>query len=108
VKRGDFVTVALQGEAGKPRPALIVQSDRFDRHATVTVLPLTSTAVDAPLFRIPVEPDTDNGLQQTSHVMVDKIVTVRREKVGPAFGAASDALMQAVNRALVLFLSIAR
>jgi len=106
--RGDFVTIAPQGEFGKPRPALVIQSDRFDAHATVTVLPVTTTLVDAPLFRIMVEPNQANGLNQPSQVMVDKIVTVKREKIGNPFGKANDALMLEVCRALAVFLGIAR
>jgi mRNA interferase MazF len=107
VKRGDFVTIALQGDFGKPRPALVVQADQFEALATVTVLPVTSSLVDAPLMRIPVTPDTHNGLSKPSQVMADKAVTVKRDKVGPAFGAASDDLMLAVSRALTVFLGIA-
>jgi mRNA interferase MazF len=106
VKRGDFVTIALQGDFGKPRPALVVQADPFEALATVAVLPITSTLVDAPLMRITVEPDGRNGLSKASQVMVDKVVTVRRNKVGPAFGAASDELMGAVGRALAVFLGV--
>lgn len=106
MKRGDFVTIALQGDLGKPRPALVVQADPFEALATVAVLPVTSTLVDAPLMRITVEPDARNGLSKASQVMVDKVVTVRRDKVGPAFGAASDELMVAVGRALAVFLGV--
>ena len=107
MKRGDFVTIALQGEFGKPRPALVMQADQFAALATVTVLPVTSTLVDAPLMRIPVEPDARNGLARPSQVMADKAVTLRRDKVGPAFGTASDDLMLTVGRALTVFLGIA-
>jgi len=64
MKRGHFVTIALQGDFGKQRPALVVQSDMFDEHATVTVLLVSSTLVDAPLFRVKVQPDTANGLKK--------------------------------------------
>jgi mRNA interferase MazF len=106
VKRGDFVTIALQGDLGKPRPALVVQADPFEALATVAVLPVTSILVDAPLMRITVEPDARNGLSKASQVMVDKVVTVRRDKVGPACGAASDELMVTVGRALAVFLGV--
>ena len=86
MKRGDFVTVAMQGDFGKPRPALILQSDRFDEHATVTILPVTSTLVDAPLFRITIEPSITNGLNKPSQVMVDKTMTVVKDKIGKPFG----------------------
>ena len=74
------------GEFGKPRPALVVQSDQFNEHASVTVLPVTGTVVAAPLLRVTVQPDARNGLQKPSQVMVDKAMTVKRDKVGPAFG----------------------
>ena len=107
MKRGDFVTIAMQGDFGKPRPALVVQADQFDALATVAVLPITTTLVDTPLMRITVEPDARNGLSKPSQVMADKVVTVRREKVGPAFGTAGDELMLTVSRALTVFLGIA-
>jgi mRNA interferase MazF len=72
MKRGDFVTVAMQGNLGEPRPALRLQSDRLDEHATITILPVTSTIVDAPLFRITIEPNETNGLNKPSQVMVEK------------------------------------
>lgn len=106
MKRGDFVTIAVQGDFGKPRPALVVQANHFDALATVTVLPVNSTLIEAPLMRITVEPDARNGLSKTSQVMADKLVTVKRDKVGPAFGTASDEIMGAVNRALTVFLGI--
>ena len=107
MKRRDLVTIALQGDFGKPRPALVIQADAFDTLATVTVLPVTSTLVDAPLMRITIEPDARNGLSKPSQVMADKVVTIRRDKVGLTFGAASDELMLAVSRALTVSLGIA-
>jgi len=107
MNRGDFVTVALQGDLGKPRPALIVQADRFETTASVTVLPVTSTLIDAPLLRLSVAPDERNGLRKTSQVMIDKPSTVSRDKIGPTFGIASDTVMLSVNRALALFLGLA-
>ena len=106
--RGDFVTISLQGEFGKPRPALVVQSDQFNEHASVTVLPVTGTVVAAPLLRVTVQPDARNGLQKPSQVMVDKAMTVKRDKVGPAFGHIdADALVE-VERCLAVFLGIAK
>ena len=107
MKRGDFVTIAMQGDFGKPRPALVVQAEQFDALATVTVLPVTSTLLDTPLMRITVEADAHNGLSKPSQVMADKLVTVKRDKVGPTFGTASDELMLTVSRALTVFLGIA-
>ena len=85
MKRGDFVTVALQGDLGKPRPALINQTDAFQNLKTVTVLPVTGSLVDAPLLRITLQPNEGNGLQKTSQLMVDKTITVQREKLGLTF-----------------------
>ena len=84
--RGDLITIAMQGDFGKPRPALIIQSDHFDAHPTVIILPITSALVDAPLLRVTVQPDGTNGLQKPSQVMIDKCMTVRRDKVRPSFG----------------------
>lgn len=108
MNRGDFVTIAIQGDFGKPRPALVIQSDAFSEHATVTVLPVSSTLVDAPLLRVTVQPDETNGLQKPSQVMVDKAVTVKRDKLDAPFGRASDAAMLEVGRCMALFLGIAR
>ena len=108
MKRGDFVTVALQGDFGKPRPALVVQSDKFnDTHATVTVLLVSSELVDAPLFRIVLQPDAQNNLDRPSQILVDKAMTIKRSRLGAAFGSASGEVMLAVNRALAVFLRIA-
>jgi len=106
MKRGDLVTVALSGDFGKPRPALIVQADSFAATATVTVLLLSSDLVDAPLIRLTVEPDAANGLRAPSQIMVDKAMTVRRERIGPAFGRLDPETMVAVNRSLALFLGL--
>jgi mRNA interferase MazF len=107
VKRGDVVTIALSGDDGKPRPALVVQSDLFDAHPSVTVLPVTSDLRDAPLFRIRVEPSAENGLRKVSEVMVDKPHTVARERVGGPIGRLDDETLLAVNRALAVFLGFA-
>lgn len=107
MKRGDLVTVALQGDTGKPRPALVLQSDLFSEHPSVTVLPVTSEMRGALLFRVSVEPLAANGLQKLSQVMVDKANTVAREKVGDVFGRLDDRTMMAVNQALILFLGLA-
>ena len=104
MRRGDLVTIALPGDYGKPRPALVIQSDLFDSHPSVSVLPVTSDLRSAPLFRIAIEPSALNGLQRTSQVMVDKVQTVSRDKVGVVFGRLDDAELVAVNRSLALFL----
>jgi mRNA interferase MazF len=106
--RGDFVTIAMQGDFGKPRPALVIQANQFDEHATVTVLPVTSTLVAAPLLRITVQPSAENGLQKPSQVMVDKALTVKRDKVGQAFGRIDADAMDEIERCLAVFLGIAK
>jgi mRNA interferase MazF len=107
MRRGDLVTVALQGDLGKPRPALVIQSDLFDAHPSVTILPVTSELRDAPLFRILVNPTEQNGLTKPSQVMVDKPQSISREKAGSVFGRLDDEAMLAVNRALAVFLGFA-
>jgi mRNA interferase MazF len=107
VKRGDIVAVVVQGDYGKPRPAVIVQSDLFNAaHSSVTVAPVTSTIVDAPLFRILAEPSPGNGLRSISQVMIDKLVTVRRDKVGRRIGSLEDETLQRVTRSLALWLGV--
>ncbi len=106
--RGDFVTIAMQGDFDKPRPALVIQSDQFNEHATVTVLLVSSALVDAPLLRVTVQPTPGNGLQKPSQVMVDKAMTVKRDKLGEVFGSASDSAMLEIGRCLAVFLGIAR
>ena len=107
MRRGDLVTVALQGDLGKPRPALVIQSDLFEAHPSVAILPLTGELRDTPLFRILVNPSDLNGLKKPSQVMVDKPKSVAREKVGAVFGRLDDETMLAVNRVLAVFLGFA-
>ena len=106
--RGDFVTIAMQGDFGKPQPALVMQSDQFNEHMTVTVLPVTSTLVNAPLLRVTVEPGSESGLRKPSQVMVDKAMTVKRDKVGQAFGRIQADAMVEVERCLAVFLGIVK
>jgi mRNA interferase MazF len=107
VRRGDPVTVALRGEQGKPRPALVVQADHFADLVSVTVLPITTTLLDAPLLRVQVEPSAQNGLVGRSQIMVDKPQTPPRGRIGGVIGHLDDATMLAVNRALAVFLGLA-
>jgi mRNA interferase MazF len=107
VRRGEIWTVSGAADyAGKPHPAVIVQDDRFDTDS-VTVCPFTTDPTEAPLFRLPVEPARDNGLDAASRIMVDKVTTVRRVKLGSKVGALDDADIVRLNRALVVFLGIA-
>ncbi|WP_415033280.1 type II toxin-antitoxin system PemK/MazF family toxin [Azonexus sp.] len=105
--RGDLVTIAIQGDFGKPRPALVVQANSFNEHSSVTVLPVTSTLVAAPLLRVTVQPSKKNGLQKPSQIMVDKAMTVKRDKLGPAFGRIDAEVLIEVERCLAVFLGIA-
>ncbi len=107
MKRGDLVTIVLKGDYGKPRPALVIQSDFFNEHPSTTVLPVTIELRQAPLFRIEVQPSAGNGLKKTSQVMVDKVQTIPTEKVGQVIGHLEDAAMVTVNRALALWLGFA-
>ena len=107
MKRGDLVTVSLSGAYGKPRPALIIQSDWFSAHPSITILPITSELRETPLFRITVEPSKENGLQKKSQVMIDKAHTVSREKLSRPFGKLDESLLMSINRALALFLGFA-
>jgi mRNA interferase MazF len=107
VKRGDLVTVAMPGDFGKPRPALVIQADRFGETGMLTVLLMSGTLVDPPLIRPTVPPTPGNALHKASQVMVDKAMTVERERIGPAFGSLDDEAMLAVTRSLAVFLGIA-
>lgn len=108
MNRGHIVTIAIQGDLGKPRPALIIQSDAFnDTHATITVLLVSSEIVNAPLFRINVEPSPDNGIQKSCQIQVDKPMTLKREKIGAIIGRIDDATMLQVNRALAVWMGLA-
>ena len=108
LKRGDVVVVALPGDYGKPRPALVIQSDLFNEtHASITVVPVTSTIVDAPLFRLTVEPSRGNGLRSLSQLMIDKVTTVSRTRITQSIGRLEDDLMVRVSRALALWVGIA-
>ena len=99
MKRGAIVVVAARGAStGKPRPALIVQSDLFNpTHASVTVCPITSDCVDAPLFRLTLPPGPRTGLRAVSQVMIDKIISVPRSAIGAEIGACTDAELDAVD-----------
>ena len=106
MKRGDLVTIAVAGDYGKPRPALVVQADAFSELNSITVLRLTSTLQDAPLVRIVVCPTAENHLRAISQVMVDRAISVPRDKVGPSFGKLDDEMMQIVSHALAAFLGL--
>ncbi|RWM06296.1 MAG: type II toxin-antitoxin system PemK/MazF family toxin [Mesorhizobium sp.] len=107
MRRGDLVTVAMPGDFGKPRPALIVQADQFEDTSTVTVLLVSGTLVDAPLIRPTVRPTPENGLRKPSQLMIDKAMSVKRDKLGPSFGRLDDETMLSVTRSLAVFLGLA-
>jgi len=107
MRRGDLVTVAAPGDYGKPRPAVVIQSDLLDEIPSVTLCLVTSSLREAPLVRITVDPSPENGLQRISQVQVDKVSTVARERVGGAIGRLDDATMLKVSRSLAVFVGIA-
>ena len=100
------MTVALQGDQGKPRPALVVQSDHFADLGAITVLPITGTLVDAPLLRVTVEPNGQNGLSKRSQIMVDKPQTPPRSRSGMVIGHLDDPTMVTVNRVLAVLVGL--
>ena len=106
--RGDLVMVAMQGDFGKPRPALVIQSDLFQEHPTLTILPITSTLIDAPLLRVTVQPAPNNGLHKPSQIMIDKSMTIKHDKISATIGKLDTDTIIEVDRRLVLFLGIAR
>jgi mRNA interferase MazF len=107
VRRGDIVTVVISGDFGEPRPALVIQADQFDATGTVTVLLISSTLIDAPLIRPTIQPTAQSGLRKASQVMVDKAMSVKRERIGTMIGRLEDAALLAVTRSLAVFLGIA-
>ena len=109
MKRGELWIAAGGGDySGKPRPVVIVQEDRFEATRSVTVCALTSDPTDAPLFRIQLSPDPENGLREDCRVMVDKITIVRRERLSRRTGSLSVTDMRRMDRAILVFLGIAR
>lgn len=107
MRRGEIWTAAGgRHYAGEPRPVLVVQDDRFDATDSITICPLTTDSTDIPLLRIQLEPVPGTGLAQTSSIMVDKLTTMPRSKLGERVGAVSDTDMLALSRALVVFLGI--
>jgi len=108
VRRGEIWTIAGGADyAGKPRPAVVVQDDVFAGTASLTICAFTTDPTEAPLFRIPIEPSERNGLQQPSRLMVDKITTVPKTKVGSRVGSLDDEDVVRLNRAIMVFLGLA-
>ena len=108
MKRGEIWTFAGgSGYAGKPRPAVIVQDDAFDATASVAVCPFTTNPMEAPLFRLAVEPNVRNGLRASCRLMVDKLTAVPRERLGECIGRLDDADLLRLNQSVLVFLGIA-
>ena len=108
MKRGEIWTVAGGKDyAGKPRPAVIVQDDRFDATGSITICALTSDKTDAPLFRIVIQPSHQNGLTSASRLMVDKITTIPKGKLGQRIGHLDAADLGRINQAMLIFLGLA-
>jgi mRNA interferase MazF len=107
LKRGDVVVCALSGDYGKPRPAVVVQSDLFNStHASITICPITSHIVAAPLFRLEVASTQENGLKQESQIMVDKLTTLHKDKIQQKIGMISYDLQLELNKAIKLWMSV--
>lgn len=106
MRRGEIWTASGGGYAGKPRPVVIVQSDRFDTDS-ITVCPVTTDPTDVPLVRPDIEPDAANGLARISRLMTDKLTTVPRGKLGRRIGRLADQDMLRLDRAVLVFLGLA-
>ena len=108
MKRGDVITVAASGDYGKPRPAVIVQTDALPKqHASVVVCQMTTQINDAPDFRVTIEPGAQNGLRARSQIMADKPVTIRRERVGSRIGRLDEKDLARLNAALAFVMGLA-
>jgi mRNA interferase MazF len=109
MKRGDIWTVSGGADyAGKPRPAVLVQDDDFDATQSITICAFTTDPTEAPLFRVPIEPNDRNGLHVPSSLMVDKITTVPKAKLGSKIGRLDDEDILRLNQAILVFLGLAR
>ena len=108
MRRGDIVTVAAAGDYGKPRPAVIVQSDAFpETHASVVVCQMTTELADAPDFRVTIDPSPGNGLRTKSQVMADKPATIRRERIGRLIGRLTADEVARLDVALAFVIGLA-
>ncbi len=108
MKRGDVVAAAAAGDYGKPRPAVIVQTDALpETHASVVICQMTSKLVDAVHFRVTIEPTQENGLRLRSQIMADKPVTIRRSRIGDPIGSLSESDVKRLNVALAFALGLA-
>jgi mRNA interferase MazF len=109
MRRGELWTVSAGSPyAGKPRPAVIVQEDRFEATSSITICAFTTDPTNAPLLRMLVEPTDDNGLSSASRLMIDKVTTVPKARLGKRIGRLNDEDIVRLNRALTVFLGLAR
>ncbi|WP_298743011.1 type II toxin-antitoxin system PemK/MazF family toxin [uncultured Brevundimonas sp.] len=106
MKRGDVVIAVMKGDYGKPRPAVVVQSDIYANHTSVTVAMMTTTLTELDDIRITIEPQPSNGLRETSQVLGDRVQTVRRDRIKEVIGELTPDQLTALNRALALFLGV--
>ena len=107
MKRGEVWTVAGGAAyAGKPRPAVIVQDDRFDANDSIVMCPLTTDPTPAPIFRLPIQPSAQSGLRSPCRMMVDKLTAVPRRRLGRLVGSLTSDEMRALNRAIFVFLGL--
>lgn len=107
MRRGDIFIATVPGDYGKPRPVVIVQNDSVNEtHASVVVCPISSHLIDAPLFRLQIEPSSDNGLRSPSQIMVDKISAIKRERIRDRIGRVSDELLVQLNRSLAFWIGL--
>lgn len=107
MRRGEIWVAPGPGNAGKPRPVVLVQDDRFDATGSVVVCPFTTNPTEAPLFRPVVEPSPSNGLAETSRLMVDKLTAVPRDRVRERIGALEPEHVPALERSIIVFLGMA-
>jgi len=108
IQRGDIIVVAMQGDYGKPRPALVVQSNELNEvHTSIMILPFTSDIKKSPLIRYTVTPEEDTGLNVTCQAMIDKITTVKRERIGKVIGHLDRSHMIEINRLMIVALALA-
>jgi mRNA interferase MazF len=108
MRRGDIWTIAGgPGYAGKPRPVVVLQDDRFDATDSITICPFTTTDTDAPLFRLPITPDERNGLRLACRLMADKITTISKSMAGTRIGRLADEDIIRLNAAVIVFLGLA-
>ncbi len=107
MKRGDIITVSPAGDYGKPRPAVVVQSDSLNTNDSVLVALFTSTLTDAPIYRLSIEPSTANGLKRPSQIMIDKIIPVMRNKCGAVLGRLDDSSTISLNHMISVVVGIA-